>query len=186
MYIYHRLPDYTTSCIAILSLIQHIAVTLMGRSKTVVEFFPIAAFCRVLPNKSQQEHVFYPLPWQIKSTLIISKILPVRARFAAFYRTLRSRFSGTYYPKLLAEMANRGKMRQIEDVKSSKIVVEIGVFYYRLPWVTLADLECIWVRGWSTNWNCHPVLPITLRILLIHRNCHFAGIVFCQGVTCSS
>ena len=150
MYIYHRLPDYTTSCIAILSLIQHIAVTLMGRSKTVVEFFPIAAFCRVLPNKSQQEqpnksqqeHVFYPLPWQIKSTLIISKILPVRARFAAFYRTLRSRFSGTYYPKLLAEMANRGKMRQIEDVKRSKIVVEIGVFYYRLPWVTLGYLAC--------------------------------------------
>jgi hypothetical protein len=114
----------------------------MGRSKTVVEFFPIAAFCRVLPNKSQQEHVFYPLPWQIKSTLIISKILPVRARFAAFYRTLRSRFSGTYYPKLLAEMANRGKMRQIEDVKRSKIVVEIGVFYYRLPWVTLGYLAC--------------------------------------------
>ena len=79
MYIYHRLPDYTTSCIAILSLIQHIAVTLMGRSKTVVEFFPIAAFCRVLPNKSQQEHVFYPLPWQTNKTLIISKILPVRA-----------------------------------------------------------------------------------------------------------
>ena len=75
MYIYHRLPDYTTSCIAILSLIQHIAVTLMGRSKTVVEFFPIAAFCRVLPNKSQQEHVFYPLPWQTNKTLIISKIL---------------------------------------------------------------------------------------------------------------
>ena len=28
-------------------------------------------------------------------------------------------------------MANRGKMRQIEDVIRSKIVVEIGVFYYR-------------------------------------------------------
>ena len=39
-------------------------------------------------------------PWQIKSTFIISKILPVRARFAAFCRTLRSRFSDTYYPKL--------------------------------------------------------------------------------------
>ena len=38
--------------------------------------------------------------------------------------------------------ANCGKMRQIEDVKRSKIVVEIGVFYYRLPWVTLGDLGC--------------------------------------------
>ena len=151
MYIYHRLPDYTTSCIAILSLIQHIAVTLMGRSKTVVEFFPIAAFCRVLPNKSQQEHVFYPLPWQIKSTLIILVFLPVRARSAPFCRTLRSRFSDTYYPRNRAKMANRGKMRQIEDVKSSKIVVEIGVFYYRFPFVTLGDLGCVGVRGWSTN-----------------------------------
>ena len=40
-------------------------------------------------------------------------------------------------------MANRGKTRQIEDVKRSKIVVEIGVFYYRCPFVTLGDLECI-------------------------------------------
>ena len=39
-------------------------------------------------------------------------------------------------------MANRGKMRQIADVKRSKIVVEIGVFYYRLPWVTLGNLGC--------------------------------------------
>ena len=51
-------------------------------------------------------------------------------------------FSGTYYPKNEAEMANRGKMRQIADVIRSKIVVEIGVFYYRLPFVTLGDLEC--------------------------------------------
>ena len=41
-------------------------------------------------------------------------------------------------------MANRGKMRQIADVKRSKIVVEIGVFYYPLPCVTLGDLECRW------------------------------------------
>ena len=34
------------------------------------------------------------------------------------------------------------KMRQIEDVIRSKIVVEIGVFYYRCPFVTLGDLEC--------------------------------------------
>ena len=39
-------------------------------------------------------------------------------------------------------MANRGKMRQIEDVKRSKIVVEIGVFYYPLPCVTLGYLAC--------------------------------------------
>ena len=50
-------------------------------------------------------------------------------------------------------MANRGKRRQIEDVKRSKIVVEIGVFYYRCPCVTLGDLECVGVRGWSTNRN---------------------------------
>ena len=91
--------------------------------------------------------LFNMLPWQIKSTLIILVFLPVRARFAAICRTLRSQFSGTYYPKLLAEMANRGKMRQIEDVIRSKIVVEIGVFYYRLPWVTLGDLECIGAGG---------------------------------------
>ena len=42
-------------------------------------------------------------------------------------------------------------MRQIEDVKRSKIVVEIGVFYYRCPFVTLGDLECIRVSGRSTN-----------------------------------
>ena len=54
------------------SLIQHIVVTLLSRSKTIVGFFPIAAICRVLPNKSQQEHVFYPLPWQTNSILIIS------------------------------------------------------------------------------------------------------------------
>ena len=39
-------------------------------------------------------------------------------------------------------MANRGKLRQIEDVIRSKIVVEIGVFYYRCPFVTLGDLGC--------------------------------------------
>ena len=44
-------------------------------------------------------------------------------------------------------MANRGKMRQIEDVIRSKIVVEIGVFYYRCPFVTLGDLECIGAGG---------------------------------------
>ena len=70
------------------------------------------------------------------------EILPVKARSAAFCRILRMRFSGTYYPKNEAEMANRGKMRQIADVIRSKIVVEIGVFYYRLPFVTLGDLEC--------------------------------------------
>ncbi len=44
-------------------------------------------------------------------------------------------------------MAYRGKMRQIEDVKRSKIVVEIGVFYYRCPFVTLGDLECRWFES---------------------------------------
>ena len=39
-------------------------------------------------------------------------------------------------------MANRGTLWQIEDVIRSKIVVEIGVFYYRCPCVTLGDLEC--------------------------------------------
>ena len=59
-------------------------------------------------------------------------------------------------------MANRGKMRQIADVKRSKIVVEIGVFYYPLPCVTLGDLECIWVRGWSTIANiCSTISAVS-------------------------
>ena len=124
------------------SLIQHIVVTLLSRSKTVVEFFPIAAICRILPNKSNPEHVLYPLPWQIKSTLIILVFLPVRARFAAFCRTLRSRFSGTYYPKNRAKIRKCGKSRQIADVIRSKNVVETGVFYYWCPCVTLGDLGC--------------------------------------------
>ena len=33
-------------------------------------------------------------------------------------------------------------VRQIEDMNSSKNVVEIGVFYYRCPFVTLGDLGC--------------------------------------------
>ena len=93
------------------SLIQHIVVTLLSRSKTVVEFFPIAAICRILPNKSNPEHVLYPLPWQIKSTLIISKILPVRARFAAFYRTLRTAPRGYILSK---KSGKNPEMRQIE------------------------------------------------------------------------
>ena len=44
-------------------------------------------------------------------------------------------------------MANRGKLWQIADVIRSKIVVEIGVFYYRLPWVTLGDLGCRWFES---------------------------------------
>ena len=99
MYIYHRIPVYTIYCISTLYLIQYIVVTLLNRSKTVVGFFPIAAICRVLPNKSQPEHVFYPLPWQINSTLIISKNLPVRAQSAAFCCTLRRALSRTCYPK---------------------------------------------------------------------------------------
>ena len=38
-------------------------------------------------------------------------------------------------------------MRQIADVIRSKIVVEIGVFYYRCPFVTLGDLECRWFES---------------------------------------
>jgi hypothetical protein len=83
----------------------------VGRSKTVVEIFPIAAICRDLPNKSQQEHVFYPLPWQTNKTLIISKILPVRARFAAFYRTLRTAPRGYILSK---KSGKNPEMRQIE------------------------------------------------------------------------
>ena len=124
------------------SLIQHIVVTLLSRSKTVVEFFPIAAICRILPNKSNPEHVLYPLPWQINSTLIISKILPVRARFAAQCRTLRTAPREHILPKNRAKIRKCGKSRQIADVIRSKNVVETGVFYYRCPCVTLGDLEC--------------------------------------------
>ena len=167
MYIYHRLPDYTTSCIAILSLIQHIAVTLMGRSKTVVEFFPIAAFCRVLPNKSQQEHVFYPLPWQTNKTLIISKILPVRARSAAFCRTLRRALSRHILSKIIGQ---NGKTRQIEDVKRSKIVVEIGVFYYRCPFVTLGDLGCRGLEAGRQTGICQSVYIFSSLHFLIAKS----------------
>ena len=142
MYIYHRIPDYATSCMAILPLIQHIVVTLMGRSKTVVGFFPITAICRVLPSKPQQEHVFYPLPWQIKSTLIILDFLPVRARFAAQCRILRTAPRGYILSKNRAKNRKCGKSRQIADVIRSKNVVETGVFYYRCPFVTLGDLGC--------------------------------------------
>ena len=38
-------------------------------------------------------------------------------------------------------------MRQIEDVKRSKIVVEIEVFYYRCPFMTLGDLKCRWIQA---------------------------------------
>ena len=89
MYIYHRIPVYTIYCISTLYLIQYIVVTLLSRSKTVVGFFPIAAICRVLPNKSQPEHAFYPLPRQIKCTLIVCIIFSAGARSAAIFRTLR-------------------------------------------------------------------------------------------------
>ena len=76
-------------CIVYIYLAQHIVVTLLSRSKTVVGFFPIAAICRVLPNKSQPEHVFYPLPWQTKRIRIIltgpffqGTICPVLPHFA--------------------------------------------------------------------------------------------------------
>ena len=62
-------------------------------------------------------------------------------------------------------MANRGKMRQIDDVKRSKIVVEIGVFYYRLPCVTLGDLEC---RGFFSRkaYVFHNSLEILIQNIL--------------------
>ena len=62
-------------------------------------------------------------------------------------------------------MANRGKTRQIEDVIRSKIVVEIGVFYYRLPCVTLGDLEC-------TARCYHPIiLPFILPLSSLPKTC---------------
>ena len=91
MYIYHRIPDYATYCIAILTLIHYIVVTFLSRSKTVVGFFPIAAICRVLPNKSQPEHVFHLLPWHTKSIFIINNILmyPASQKVLFFNRLLR-------------------------------------------------------------------------------------------------
>ena len=67
-------------------------------------------------------------------------------------------------------MANRGKMRQIEDVKSSKIVVEIGVFYYRCPFVTLGDLEC---RGLISLF--FHILPVIIKSISAPQ----AVIIFC-------
>ena len=84
------------------------------------------------------------LPWQTNKTLIISKILPVRARFAAICRTLRWALCRHILSKI---RGRNGKLRQIADVIRSKIVVEIGVFYYRCPFVTLGDLECRWIEA---------------------------------------
>ena len=69
-------------------------------------------------------------------------ILPVRARFAAQCRTLRIAPREHILPKNWAKIRKCGKTRQIADVIRSKIVVEIGMFYYRCPFVTLGDLEC--------------------------------------------
>ena len=62
-------------------------------------------------------------------------------------------------------MANRGKTRQIEDVIRSKIVVEIGVFYYRCPFVTLGDLECKGVGAGRTIINTFPMSEATPETL---------------------
>ena len=69
-------------------------------------------------------------------------------------------------------MANRGKRRQIEDVKRSKIVVEIGVFYYRCPFVTLSDLECRGFEAGQHAGRCRSgklkvVLKITFQLSLV-------------------
>ena len=47
---------------------------------------------------------------------------------------------GHILPKNRAKIRKCGKSRQIEDVIRSKNVVEIGVFYYWCPCVTLGDL----------------------------------------------
>ena len=78
----------------------------------------------------------------MKSTLIILVFLPLMARFAAFYRTLRTVLREHILPKNRAKIRKCGKSRQIEDVIRSKNVVEIGVFYYWCPCVTLGDLGC--------------------------------------------
>ena len=78
-------------------------------------------------NKKDTNHIGFP-----SSKGTICPVLPI--------------FTGSIFEHILAknrgEIANRGKMRQIADVIRSKIVVEIGVFYYRLPFVTLGDLGC--------------------------------------------
>ena len=74
-------------------------------------------------------------------------------------------------------MSNRGKLWQIADVIRSKIVVEIGVFYYRLPWVTLGDLEC---RGETVlggelgyTYLYSAIVGFIYQLLLhFHRNKH--------------
>ena len=120
------------------------------------------------------------LPWQTNKTLIISKILPVRARFAAQCLTLRTALRGyilpydnepcrqvrslqpltvaafavyvqsvkcSYESKLPTSIRRPVRAwlivyAQIEDMSSSKNVVETGVFYYWCPCVTLGDLGC--------------------------------------------
>ena len=54
------------------------------------------------------------LPWQTNKTFIILKILPVRARFAAFYRTLRTAPREHILLKNRAKIRKCGKSRQNE------------------------------------------------------------------------
>ena len=61
---------------------------------------------------------------------------------AAICRTLRRAPREHILSKNRAKIRKCGKSRQIEDMRSSKNVVEIGVFYYWFPCVTLSDLEC--------------------------------------------
>ena len=59
---------------------------------------------------------------------------------------------------ILSKVIGRnGNPRQIEDVNRSKIVVEIGVFYYRCPFVTLGDLGCRWFESGRQTGSCRGV-----------------------------
>ena len=98
--------------------------------------------CQTIPMVVLSTVPAISLPWQIKSTLIILVFLPVRARSAAICRTLRWALREHILPKNRAKIRKCGKSRQIEDVIRSKNVVEIGVFYYWLPFVTLSNLGC--------------------------------------------
>ena len=72
--------------------------------------------------------------------------------------------------------ANRGKLWQFEDVIRSKIVVEIGAFYYRCPFVTLGDLECRWFEAGRQTGIC------CLRDVSLSLSTHVSSGSFCPNL----
>lgn len=67
------------------------------------------------------------MPWQTNSIFIIIQVPPKMLSFALICPDLPSISEGLFCPELCHENPKRGKIRQIDAVGSSKIVVGIGV-----------------------------------------------------------